>query len=75
MIETEFLNKAKFTKMVEEAVYKKRLSYIDAIVHICDETNIEPEDVNRFITSIVKDKIEAEARSLNYLPKQNTLPV
>tara|TARA_R100001377_G_scaffold77815_2_gene55280 strand:- start:78 stop:305 length:228 start_codon:yes stop_codon:yes gene_type:complete len=75
MIETEFLNKAKFTKMVEEAVHKKRLSYIDAIVHICSETNIEPEDVNRFITSIVKDKIEAEARSLNYLPRQNTLPV
>ena len=75
MIETEFLNKAKFTKMVEEAVYKKRLSYIDAIVHICNETNIEPEDVNRFITSIVKDKIEAEARSLNYLPRLNTLPV
>ena len=72
MIETNFLNKAKFTKMIEEAVCKKRLSYIDAIVHICEETNIDPLDVNKFI---VKEKIEAEARRLNYLPRQNELPV
>ena len=75
MIETNFLNKAKFTKMIEEAVWKKRLSYIDAIVHICEETNIDPLDVNKFITAIVKEKIEAEARRLNYLPRQNELPV
>jgi hypothetical protein len=61
--------------MVEEIVHKKRLSYIDAIVDLCDDTNIDPEDVGKFISTILKDKVEAEARNLNYLPRQNTLPV
>jgi hypothetical protein len=61
--------------MVEDIVHKKKLSYIDAVVHACDNTNIDPEDVSKFISSILKDKIEAEARNLNYLPKLNTLPV
>mgnify|MGYP002628537799 FL=1 len=61
--------------MVEEAVHKKHLSYIDAIVYICGSSNIEPEDVGKFISNILKDKVEAEARKLNWLPRQNTLPV
>jgi hypothetical protein len=60
---------------VEDIVHKKQLSYIDAVVHLCDNVNIDPEDVSKFISSILKDKIEAEARRLNYLPKQNELPV
>lgn len=75
MIETKILNKTKFSKMVEDIVHKKNLSYIDAVVHLCDDTNIDPEDVAKFISNILKDKIEAEARNLNYLPRQNTLPV
>ena len=60
---------------MEDIVHKKQLSYIDAVVHLCDNVNIDPEDVSKFISSILKDKIEAEARRLNYLPKQNELPV
>ena len=44
-------------------------------MHACDNTNIDPEDVGKFISTIVKDKVEAEARRLNYLPQLNTLPV
>ena len=60
---------------MEDIVHKNQLSYIDAVVHLCDNVNIDPEDVSKFISSILKDKIEAEARRLNYLPKQNELPV
>ena len=60
---------------MEDIVHKKQLSYIDAVVHLSDNVNIDPEDVSKFISSILKDKIEAEARRLNYLPKQNELPV
>jgi hypothetical protein len=61
--------------MVEDIAHKKKLSYIDAIVDLCDDTNIDPEDVGKFISTILKDKIEAEARNLNYLPKLNSLPI
>lgn len=74
MIETEFLTKSKFSKMVEKTVLSHRLSYIDAIVHLCDQNKIEMEDVNKFINSTLKEKIEAEAMRLNFLPKANALP-
>jgi hypothetical protein len=61
--------------MVEDIVHKKNLSYIDAVVHLCGDVNIDPEDISKFISNIIKDKIEAEARKLNYLPKMNSLPI
>jgi len=69
----EFLTKSKFGKMIEEAVVQKKLSYMDAILDICEKNNIEPEDVRKFVSPIIKDKLEAEAMSLNLLPKTNSL--
>ena len=74
-MEVQFLNKAQFSKLVENAVHEKRLSYIEAIINICNENNLEVEDASKYITTILKDKIEAEARKLNFLPRQNTLPI
>jgi len=69
----DFLSKSKFSKMIEEAVVQKKLSYMDAILDICEKNNIEPEDVRKFVSPIIKDKLEAEAMSLNLLPKTNSL--
>ena len=69
----EFLTKSKFSKMIEEAVVQKKLSYMDAILDICEKNDIEPEDVRKFVSPIIKDKLEAEAISLNLLPKTNSL--
>lgn len=60
--------------MVEKMVLDSRLSYIDAIVHLCEENNIEIDDINKFVNSTLKEKIEAEAMKLNFLPKSNALP-
>ncbi len=69
----EFLSKSKFSKMIEEAVVQKKLSYMDAILDICEKNDIEPEDVRKFVSPVIKDKLEAEAMSLNLLPKTNSL--
>ena len=68
-----FLTKSKFSKLIEESVIDKKLSYMDAILEICEKNNIEPEDVRKFVSPIIKDKLEAEAMSLNLLPKTNSL--
>jgi hypothetical protein len=72
-VEENFLTKAKFSKLVERTVIEKRLSYMDAIVWLCEEHNIEIEDCRKFINPIIKDKLEAEARRLNFLPRTNEL--
>ena len=66
----------KFYQKIE--VIKKEkpdMSYIDAVVWYCDENDIEIETVNKFISKTLKEKIESEARDLNYLPKVGKLPV
>jgi|TARA_A100001391_G_scaffold7613_1_gene4718 UDP-glucose 6-dehydrogenase len=72
-IELQFLNKNRFTKLVENTVYDLKISYMDAIIHLCDKNDIELEDINKFISPIIKGKIEAEAMGLNFLPKTNSL--
>ena len=72
-IEEQFLTKSKFTKLIEHTVAELHIPYMDAILHVCDKNEIEPEDVKKFISPIIKDKLEAEAMQLNFLPKQNSL--
>lgn len=73
MIEESFLNKARFSKLVENEVIQKSIGYMEAILLLCDQNNIDPEDVRKFISPTIKSKLEAEAMSLNFLPKTNSL--
>ena len=73
--EKQFLTKAKFAKLIEDTVHKHRSTYMEAVIHVCEQNDVEIEEVRKFITPIIKDKIEAEAMKLNYLPRLNTLPI
>jgi len=73
-IEDKFLNKQKFSMLIEETVLKDKISYMDAIIEVCERNNIELEEVKKYVSPAIKDKLEAEARQLNYLPKLNSLP-
>ena len=72
--ETNFLTKKRFSKMIETEVRANKLSYMDAVVHLCEQNNIEIEDVKKFLSVSVKERIEVEAQNLNFLPKGNKLP-
>jgi len=68
-----FLNKPNFTKMVENKVLDTKQSYMDAVLDLCDKLDIDPIDVKKFVSPVIQGKIEAEAMTLNLIPKQNTL--
>lgn len=68
------LTKNKFTKMIEETVREKRITYMDAVVFLCEKNNIEIEEIKKFISPTIKGKIEVEAQNLNFIPRGNTLP-
>jgi len=71
----EFLTRKSFSRMVEQFVYENDISYMDAIVHLCEENKMEVEDTKKFLNPSIVGQLEAEARSLNFLPKLNTLDV
>jgi len=72
-VEEQFLNKSKFSKLIETTVAEKAIGYMEAILLVCSDNDIEPEDVRKFISPIIKDKLEAEAMALNFLPKTNSI--
>jgi len=69
------LTKARFTAMVEETVKNKKISYMEAIILLCEQNKLELEDMKKYVSDPIKEKLEAEAVSLNFLPRGNQLPI
>ena len=71
----EFMTKAKFSKLVEAVVRQDGLSHMESILHLCEKYGIEPEDCKKYVSNVIKDKLEAEAMNLHYMPKSAELPI
>ena len=72
-IEEQFLTKSKFTKLIEKTVADLKIPYMDAIIKVCETNDIEIEDIRKFVSPVIEDKLEAEAMDLNFLPKKNSI--
>ena len=72
-IEEQFLTRTKFTKLIESTVAEKKMPYMDAILQVCEKNDIEIEDIRKFVSPVIKDKLEAEAMDLNFLPKKTSI--
>ena len=72
-LEDQFLTKSKFTKLIEKTVAELKIPYMDAIIKVCENNEIEMDDVRKFVSPVIKDKLEAEAIELNLLPKKNSI--
>jgi hypothetical protein len=65
----EILN---FSMLIEDLVWEKDISYMDAIVLHCEQTEFEVEVAAKLVSSVLKSKIKLEAEELHFLPKSNT---
>lgn len=61
-----------FSYKIEQIVYEKDVSYIDAIILYCEETGFEVELAAKLISESLKSKVKMEAEDLHFLPKSNT---
>lgn len=66
-----------FSMKIEEIVWMKDISYMEAVILYCEETGFELELAAKLISGALKSKIKIEAEELHYLPKSNTakLPI
>ena len=62
-------------RLVEKHIRDDRLTYIESILQICDDRQIDPLDIGKLIDKPLKQKIEAEAMRSNLLKEKggNTL--
>jgi hypothetical protein len=45
--------------------------YIDAVLVVCDEYNLDPVIVSRFLSKPIIEKIKLEGQEINLIPKEN----
>ena len=70
------LNTAKtFSLEIEKIANEKKITHMEAVLDYCYRNEIEPDTVGNLISKSLKEKIEANARELNFLPKRAQLPV
>ena len=70
LIENKFYCAKRFTEAIETLAHEKDgMSYVDAIVHFCEQNNIDVESVAKLITKPLKEKLKGEAMELNLLKR------
>ena len=67
----------KFAIKIEEIVKdgSGQTTYMDAILDYCERHSMEPDTIAPLISKPLKEKLEADARELNFLPRVATLPI
>jgi hypothetical protein len=68
---------SQFAHDIEELVWEKDISYIEAICLYCETNGLEIETASDLVrkNDLLKSHIEEEAEGLNYLEKKARLPV
>ena len=64
-----------FSMSIEKIAIDMGISHLDAIFHFCDEEDIDLDIVPKLVNKSLQDKLEVEARDLNFLPKLGSLPL
>ena len=64
-----------FSLNIENIVKEKRITHMEAVLWYCKDQGIEPDTMSNLLTKGLKEKIEANARDLNFLPKRAQLPI
>ena len=65
-----------FARMVEDRVFNKGMTYIDACLDVCTTSGLEPESVPRLINPRIKKLIHSEALGSNLIKRTGAkLPI
>lgn len=65
-----------FCKKIENHVKKWNGTYLEAVIAVTEDMEIEPEAAAKFLTKPIIEKIQEEGRQINLLPKiKNRLPI
>lgn len=67
----------RFSMAIEERVYMLDVSYMEAIITYCEETNIDLEVAGKLVSGVLKSKLQVEAEDLHFLRRStsNQLPL
>ena len=65
----------KFMEDIEHLVQRTKMSYIDAVLHYCEENHLEPETAGQLVGGKLKQQIQEEAEDLHLVKRAAKLPI
>ena len=68
-------NSMVFMENIENLVQQTRMTYIDAVMHYCEENKLEPETAGKMIGGKLKQNIQDEAENLHLIQRTSKLPL
>ena len=72
VLENKFVCPSRFAQEIESLVQTNAdMNYIEAIIHFCEQNNIDVESVPKLISKPLKEKIKYEAMELNFLKRSS----
>ena len=72
VLESKFFCPSRFEQEIEKLVQTNPdMNYIDAVIHFCEQNNIDVESVPKLISKPLKEKIKYEAMELNFLKRSS----
>tara|TARA_Y100000590_G_C15365732_1_gene880661 strand:- start:105 stop:329 length:225 start_codon:yes stop_codon:yes gene_type:complete len=68
-------NSMVFMENIENLVQQTKMTYIDAVMHYCEENKLEPETAGKMIGGKLKQNIQEEAEDLHLIERTSKLPL
>ena len=70
------MTQKEFSEEIEKYVKNSRESYMDSVIMYCKENDLDYENINSLMSTVLKQKIQFEAENLNMMAKTaNQLPL
>ena len=60
---------------IENLVQQTKMTYIDAVMHYCEENKLEPDTAGKMIGGKLKQNIQEEAEDLHLIQRTSKLPL
>lgn len=75
-LDDKFMTQSRFSDEVEQIVKESNglTNYIDAVITVCDNYEIEIDTVSKLISKPLRDKLKYDAQKLNFI-KRTTMGV
>tara|TARA_B100000959_G_scaffold260022_1_gene296114 strand:+ start:1039 stop:1263 length:225 start_codon:yes stop_codon:yes gene_type:complete len=72
---TRLNNSILFSENIEKLVQSTKMTYIDAVLHYCEENKLEPESAGKMINGKLLQNIQEEAENLHLIASTAKLPI
>ena len=75
IITKRFRSSNEFSIYIDECVFSKKITYMDAVINYCTEMEIDVESIGSLINQKLKEKIQVEAEQANLIKPRGHLPI